>query len=380
MNISLVIKYCILALILWYLPGFSLFYFESSLSSPLSYLSYILILIFIIINGKSGNCTPMLIVGACYFLISSLANQAYMPDFKTFVIIVFKYFIIIWGGYEVMKKTSSNEMGIFMLIGALSILANTFLFENPKGDNGRYSGFYIDPNNAGLICSIGFALSFVFRKSLRIISKTTFTLLGILTFSRTFIVSWLLLNIVSIKLDIKNAKMIGIGFFLLSSLLIYNEFLPNKNVRLEQLGAMISGGDSSSSKGLQKDSRLDTWSRYFDALQDKPFFGNGYLAFGGNGVAPPVGVHNTYLMIMGESGIFTLLIFICYIIWLGIKCIKHFQEIPHVLMMLIALFLFLMTNHNFFTTDYSLLILVWIHTQVEKQEKDLTINLQTNAV
>ncbi|WP_299799159.1 O-antigen ligase family protein [uncultured Maribacter sp.] len=303
-----------------------------------------------------------------------------MPDFKTFVIIVFKYFIIIWGGYEVMKKTSSNEMGIFMLIGALSILANTFLFENPKGDNGRYSGFYIDPNNAGLICSIGFALSFVFRKSLRIISKTTFTLLGILTFSRTFIVSWLLLNIVSIKLDIKNAKMIGIGFFLLSSLLIYNEFLPNKNVRLEQLGAMISGGDSSSSKGLQKDSRLDTWSRYFDALQDKPFFGNGYLAFGGNGVAPPVGVHNTYLMIMGESGIFTLLIFICYIIWLGIKCIKHFQEIPHVLMMLIALFLFLMTNHNFFTTDYSLLILVWIHTQVEKQEKDLTINLQTNAV
>ena len=369
MKFTIVIKYVILSLILFQLPNFLLFFFNSGFSSTLSYLTYILIIVYVLIKGKSGNCIPMLIVGSLYFLISSISNQEYMPPFNTFITIVIKYFIIIWGGYEVMKDTNSKEMGVFLFIGALSILANIFLFENPNGDNGRYSGFYIDPNNGGLICLLGFSLTFTFRKSLRMVSKVIFTILGILTFSRTFIVSWILLNLLSIKLDLKNAKMLGIGFFLLSSLLIYNEFLPNKNVRLEQISAMISG-NSSKGNALEKDSRLETWSRYYDALFDKPILGNGYQAFGGNGVAPPVGVHNTYLLIWGESGIFTLLIFLIYLFFLAQKCIKHFKDSPYALMMFISLTLFLLTNHNFFTTDYSLLILVWIHIKIMNKEKN----------
>tara|TARA_R110000765_G_scaffold168384_3_gene273403 strand:+ start:20026 stop:21201 length:1176 start_codon:yes stop_codon:yes gene_type:complete len=366
------LRYSILALILWHLPGFTLVYVNGNISSILSYLSYGLILLYVLINGKTGNSLPMFFLGLIYFLISSVIEQTYMPDLKLFAIIVAKYFIIIWGGYEVMKNTSPKELWIFLLIGAFSIIGNMFIFNNLLADNGRYSGFYLDPNNAGLICLMGFALSFVLPRKIQLAGKLIFTILGLFTFSRTFIVSWLLINVLSIKLSVKNAKMLALGFALLSGLLVYNEFLPNKNRRLEELGAMISGNEKKA-QNLNKDSRLATWGRYYDFLMDNPILGNGYNAFTGAGVAPPVGVHNTYLLIWGEAGIIPLLIFLIYLASLLKKSYGYFKQIPHVLMMLLGLSLFLLTNHNFFTTDYSLMFLLWLHIQISKEIEDSKI-------
>lgn len=376
-----ILRYSTLALIIWHLPGFTLVYINGTISSLISYLSYGLILFYTLLSWKNGNSYPMLLLGALYFIIGSLTEQAYMPEPKQFFIIVIKYFIIIWGGYEVMRSTNAKEMWLYMLIGASSILGNMFLFNNPLADNGRYSGFYLDPNNAGLICLVGFALSFIMPKRIQLFGKIVFTLLGLFTFSRTFIISWLVLNILSIKLSIKNAKMLGLGFLLLSSLLIYNEFLPSKNRRLEELGAMISG-DEKKASNLNKDSRLETWGRFYDFLLEKPLFGNGYNSFTGEGIAPPVGVHNTYLLIWGEAGIFPLLIFLIYIMFLAKKGYSYFKKIPHVFMMLISLALFLMTNHNFLTTDYSLLIILWIHIQIFKEEQanNVVENIKLNEI
>lgn len=364
-RLSALIRYLILGLILWNIPGFTLVYLNGTLSSVLSYLSYGLILIYVLFNKKTGNNSAMLLIGTLYFIIGSLVNQTYMPDFSFFVIIIIKYFIIIWGGYEVMKHTSTKEFWFYMIIGAISILGNMFLFNDPKADYGRYSGFYLDPNNAGLICLIGFSLTFVIAKSFQLVGKITFTLLGLLTFSRTFILSWLLINLLSIRLNLKNAKMIALGFGILSTLLIYNEFLPVKNPRLEQIGAIFKGNEQKA-KGIDRDSRWETWSRYYNALTDKPIFGSGYGGFAGNGVAPPVGVHNTYLLLWGEAGIIPILIFIFYLCKIFIRTNRIFKTSPYALMMLLALSLFLLTNHNFFTNDYSLLILLWIDIQSRK--------------
>ena len=364
-----ILRFIILILIICHLPGFTLVYLNGNISSLLSYISYGLILLYVMLNGKTGNSYTMILLGTVYFIISSLVNQKYMPDFYFFVTTVLKYFIIIWGGYEVMKNTKPKEMWLFMLLGSISILGNMFLFNNPLEDNGRYSGFYLDPNNAGLICLMGFSLSFIMHKKMQLIGKVIFTVLGLFTFSRTFIISWLLINILSIKLNIKNAKMLALGFALLSTLLIYNEFLPSKNRRLEELGAMINGNEKKA-ENLNKDSRLATWGRYYEFLLNKPIFGNGYNAFGGNGVAPPVGVHNTYLLIWGEAGIVPLLIFLIYIASLLKKSYIVFKRIPFNFMMLLALSLFLLTNHNFFTTDYSLMILLWLHIQVHEEYKN----------
>jgi len=174
------------------------------------------------------------------------------------------------------------------------------------------------------------------------------------------------------RLSIKNARMLVLGFGILSMLLVFNEFLPVKNQRLEQIGAMASG-DAKKAKGINEDSRWETWSRYFDPLLDKPLFGNGYGGFGSNGVKSPVGVHNTYLLIWGEGGIIPIILFLSYIGYLFVKTNKEFSTAPHLLMMTIALSIFLLTNHNFLTTNYSILLYVWIHIKLKEKEQKVEV-------
>ncbi|MFN3136180.1 MAG: O-antigen ligase family protein [Allomuricauda sp.] len=361
-----ILRYAILALILWNFPGFTLVYINSSLSSLLSYSSYGLILSYVILNKKTGNSYEMLWLGLSYFLISILVSSAYIADQYTFYVTVIKYFIIIWGGYEVVKNTTKKELWFFLVIGSFSILANIFLFQNPRADYGRYSGFYLDPNNAGLVCSLGLALSFSILRSLQLFGKLSFTSLGLITLSRTYMVTWLLLNVMSIRLSVKNAKMLLIGFGALVLLVTFNEFLPVKNERLEQMGALIEGGQKSNVQSLNEDSRTETWARYYEAIFSKPIFGNGYHSFFGNGAANTKwGVHNTYLMLWGEGGILPLLIFLSFLGKLFFKGHRQFKEKPYALMMLLAIALFLMTNHNFMTNEYSIFILMWISIQLQ---------------
>ena len=360
------LRYAILVLILWHIPGFTLIYINGTLSSLLSYLSYGLIMLYVVFNGKTGNCYEMLLLGLSYFCISILVSQDFMVDSYSFYVEAIKYFIIVWGGYEVLRNTTKEELWFFMVIGALSILGNIFLFNSPKADYGRYSGFYLDANNGGLICLMGFALSFTIYKRFRLFGKLMVTGLGLITFSRTFIVSWLLLNVLSIRLDVKNVKMLVFGFGVLVLLVTFNDFLPVKSPRLAQLSAFVSGEQQRATSGLNKDSRTDTWARYYDALMEKPIFGNGYRSFYGNGViSSPWGVHNTYLLIWGEGGILPLLIFLTFLIKLFYRGFRQLKQKPYAVMMLTGLALFLMTNHNFMTNNYSIFLLIWIAIQLK---------------
>jgi O-antigen ligase len=247
-------------------------------------------------------------------------------------------------------------------------LGNIFLFQNPVADYGRYSGFYLDPNNGGLVCLMGLALSFTIIKPLRLFGKLSFTGLGLITLSRTYMVTWLLLNLMSIRLSLKNAKMLLIGFGVLILLVTYNEFLPVKNERLEQISALIDGSRRNNVQTLNEDSRTETWARYYDALFENPVFGNGYRSFYGNGVVKTKwGVHNTYLLIWGESGIITLLFFLGFLTRLFLRGYQQFKEKPHALLMLTGLAVFFMTNHNFMTNEYAIFILIWISIQLKKK-------------
>ena len=378
------LRYLILALVLLNVPGFTIVYINGSLASILSYTSYALILGYVILCNKSGNCKEMLLMGGLYFLTSGLVTQEYMPDTHYFLVIIIKYFVIIWGGYEVLKRTSKEELWIFMLIGTFSILGNIFLFQNPVADYGRYSGFYLDPNNAGLICLMGFALSFSIKPQWRLFGKLIFTALGLLTFSRTFMITWLFMNLLSIKLDVRNAKMLLVGFATVVLLVTFNEFLPVQNPRLQQLSDFINGESTNQVNGVDEDSREETWARYYDALLENPFFGNGYRSFLGNGVANTKwGVHNTYLLIWGEGGILPLLVFLIFMGKLFLWSWHEFKKKPYTFLMLINLALFLMTNHGFMITDYSLFLLVWIAIQLYSENNETSIeigelNMQNN--
>ncbi|MDO6518278.1 O-antigen ligase family protein [Zobellia uliginosa] len=371
------LKYSILALIMLNIPGIVMKEFSSVLSSMLSYLSFGLLLIFYLLNKRTGINGWLILIGLSYFTLSSLSGQSYMPLFIDFVIFCIKYFIIIICGYEVMKRTSDTELSIFLTIGALSILLQIFFFHNPLTDYGRYSGFYINPNAGGFICILGYSLSYSIKnEKLKGIAQMIFIAMGILTFSRTFIILWILINLIAIRVSIKNAYKLGIGLLLLLGLLTYNEFLPVKNPRISQISGFISG-DSRAAQDLNEGSRLETWEHFYGYLIDNPIFGNGFGAFGGGGVGGFIGVHNSYLKVWGEAGIIPFLLFLLFFGVLIKKSASIFLTHPHFLFMSISLMAILATNHNFFELGYLLFTALWIHVSLLKSEEENS-SLQNN--
>lgn len=206
-TINDLLRYSILVLLLFNFPGFVLKYFNPILSSILSYMSFGLLLVFYLFNNRTGYNGWLLIIGLLYFIISSLSGQSYMDPFIFHIIIWIKYFIVIICGYEVAKRTSSEELSMFLFIGALSIIFQILFFNNPLKDYGRYSGFYLNPNAAGFICILGYSLSFALKnKRFKLIAQLTFTFMGLLTFSRTFMLLWIIVNLISIKISIKKCQ------------------------------------------------------------------------------------------------------------------------------------------------------------------------------
>ncbi|SIS51216.1 O-Antigen ligase [Zobellia uliginosa] len=331
LTLNNILKYSILALILLNIPGFVLKYMNPVLSSILSYLSFGLLIVFYLINKRTGIHKWFVIIGILYFVISSLSGQSYIPELQFHLIIWVKYFIVIICGYEVVKRTSPNEFIIFLLIGAISIILQILFFNISLKDYGRYSGFFLNPNAAGFICILGYGLSYsVENKKYKFIAQWTFTFMGLLTFSRTFILIWLIINLISLKLSIKNINKLVLGFVLLLGLITYNSFLPVKNSRLTQLAGTISG-DSDAAKDLNEGSRFDTWATFYDFILEKPFFGNGFESFNGGGLGGFLGVHNSYLKILGEAGIFPFLLLVFYFIYLIKKSYNVFNLHPPII-------------------------------------------------
>ncbi len=84
-----------------------------------------------------------------------------------------------------------------------------------------------------------------------------------------------------------------------------------------------------------------------------------------------VGVHNTYLLIIGEAGIIPFLLFLAYFIYLFYWGIYFFKETPYLIMQTIALSVFLLANHNFFNFYYLTFAAMWIQYQIVEQKHSL---------
>jgi hypothetical protein len=313
--------------------------------------------------------TWLILLGFLYFGIGSLNNQMYLPDTVLYLIMIIKYFIVVIAGYSVIKDTTKNELFFFLLIGALTVFLQMFVFYNRAEDYGRYSGFYLNPNSLGFICMMGYGLTYGLEKKWRTIGQISFTIIGFLTFSRTFIIVWLLMNLLSIRLSIKNIRVLAIGIGLFIGLLTFNAFLPKSNPRLEAMSKIFEG-KSQNASALEGDSREKTWSLFYPSLISKPLLGNGYGAFVGGGVAGNIGVHNSYLRIMGEAGFIALLLFLIYFSAIFIKSWRLFLSYPHLFLMTFAYLLFLMTNHDFFEFGYLLFFIMWLqyHTFEKRNE------------
>ena len=361
-----------LIIILWGLPTFILLIYGDSAGSNVSYMLFILLIGFYFLNKKRKPSWPFLILGFCYFIISGLVA---VLDAKYFIFDLIKYFIIVICGAELARNTTQKMLFIILVIGASSIVFHAFYFQ---AGYGRYSGFFLNPNGAGLICIIGYSLGYsIDSKYLKLAGQFLFTFAGILTMSRTFIALWLLTSITAAIMNKKEMTTLGIGSFVLIIIFSLSSVLNLDAQRFSALEGLLD--KKVDSETITEDSRTDTWSFYTDVIIDNVIFGNGYKSMQGeanDNVGISVGVHNTYLMILGESGFIPFLIFIFIYIKLFLKSIRdHLESHKEYMFMLLTLIIFLFTSHNYFDNYFVLFISLWIFVKVNDNVEKQTENI-----
>ncbi len=377
-NIHGLIKIVILCSVLWSLPSFILAYFNSTISSLTTYGTFGLILVFYIITNDRGKIIPVFIIlGLGYYFISGL-NYTGSDEIKYYYYEIIKYLIIIIGGTVVIRKSTLKELYIILLFGAGSCILNAVFFPYHNANfyptYGRFSGFYLNPNIAGTICLIGFALSFgIAEKWWKYFGQIIFTIAGFVTLSRYFISIWLLMNLLSIIIDKRYVIVPILGTLFLLFIFTFPNALPLKADRFLAYKSIFSG-DQVDVKTLGNDSRTDTWATYTDIIFDKPFLGNGYQKLQGRHFGLHAGVHNTYLMVLGESGIFPFLILVSLYIFIIKKAFQKFKIEPHHFFLGIVLFTALLVSHNYFDKYFILFLSLYLFIILTNEKPATKIN------
>ena len=356
-----ILKYICFALVILNLPSITLVTFGPGLGSLLSHVTVLLLVVYYFFEKKTEPNWWLLLITLFYFLISGLQ---FSGETNLFLYELIKYSIFVICGFEMTKHITINELYVFFIIGTLSIGVEALFFTSKFG---RYSGFYLNPNVAGFICIYGYSIVYGMKNTtLKLIGQFVFTLMGFLTFSRTFIVIWLLLNLLSLKISIKNIRMFGVAFLIFSTLFFIDETVGLNNPRFEQLKSIVNN-ENVSTEEINENSRTETWALFYDQILEAPLFGNGYGYCSGK--LGTKGVHNSYLMIIGEAGIIPFFIFISLIIYIIYWSILLFKYSPNLIMQTIAVTVFLLTNHNFFTFYYITFALMWIQYQIVVQKE-----------
>ena len=332
----------------------------------LSYGTFFLIIIYFFLNKKEKPIVSFIVVGLLYFLISVLVDA---QNAENFIMTFIKYFIFIIMGIKLVKDTKDTEIYILLLIGALSVIYESIFIIDIGG---RFSGFYLNPNSAGFICILGYCLSLsIDNKKLRLLGQILFSIAGLVTFSRTFLLLWVLISIVSLSISYKNAYKIVIGVVLFSLFLSFGDKFDFNASRLEAFSTILDGKISDE---MGEDSRTQTWALYYKKIFDSPIFGNGYLSFSGktfgtgDSAYSNVGVHNTPLLIIGEAGFFTFLYFMWIYGGFFIEGIRIFKEEPLIFLVSFSLLMYMLTSHNYFDNYLILFVSIWLYMKIDVQK------------
>lgn len=355
-----ILKHTILALVILNIPMFGLIAFSPTVGSLASALALVVLALYYFFIKKSKPLLVLLILGILYY---SIGGIGFSGDVSDFIKNVFRYFLFIFSINEVAKNTTNKEACFYLLIGAISIILHALVFSD---DYGRYAGLYINPNKAGLICILGFAFTYTLsNKKQKLIGQVLFTIAGLATLSRYFILMLVLVNVASIFANRKNA--IGLLAGAIGLIVIINTPAFELNAdRFSALQSIFSDEDVKTTI-ITKESRQETWALYTDAILDNVLIGNGYGSMQGDErgtVGIRVGVHNTYLMVLGESGFIPFFILVFFHISLIIKSIRRFKINPEYTYLSLVIATYLLVSHNYFYNYVILFFTIWLYARV----------------
>lgn len=362
------LKLIILLLVFCNLPSYFLIKTNAVIGQILSYSTFLLLIVYYYFSEHKKAITPFIVFGLLFFLISIMVNS---QNDEGYLVTLTKYFIFIIMGVSVVTDTTKDDIFLVLLFGCLSIIFESIFIE---GIGGRYRGFYINPNAAGYACILGYSLSFsINNKTLKIIGQILFSIAGFVTFSRTFLLIWILVNLLSLLINYKNVYKILIGVVLFGLFLSFGEKLDLSTKRIHAFSGILEG---KANDDLTEDSRTETWSRYYNQILDNPVWGNGYHSFSGEIFGPDYnsftvrnGVHNTFLMVIGEAGFFVL----AYFLWIYgcflISGVKMFRDNPAIFLVSFSLIMYMLTNHNYFENNLVLFVSMWLYIQIDMDKK-----------
>ncbi|WP_276166277.1 O-antigen ligase family protein [Zobellia alginiliquefaciens] len=363
------IKYILLFLLLCNIPAYSLVYFGPGSGATTSVLSSLLLIIyFALAKPKHKPPLPFIIFGLMFFCFSSF-NYSEVDTTNFFIKEFSRFMIVAFCSATLLYHSKTSDFFFILLIGALSIICNAILFPEANAEHnlviGRFSGFFLNPNYAGSACLIGFALSYrINSRYIMLAGQFLFTFAGILTLSRTFVIVWLLINLIAIYKSRKNlmAPLIGVGVLLVVFTMTDTKiFASNRFSALES----FFGDGPVETETLKEDSRTDTWAMYYDMITDKPLFGHGFMKLQKHTSELP-GVHNTYLLVIGEGGIVPFLILIGIYFYLLIKSYNHFGSHPELLYIILIVMLSMTTGHTYFFIYNNILFSIYVFIMIKK--------------
>lgn len=359
-----ILQFIALILITWGASSFSLVAFGPEIGTMVSSLTYLTLLVYYFISEKRRLLFAFIFLGLTYYLIS---GYVFIESSKDYINELIKYFILIICGAELARNTSAQQLCFFLFVGSTSILIHATLFADGYG---RYSGFYLDPNGASFVCLLGYCLSYNIKNvKIKYLYILIFTFSGILTFSRYFLVMWFILSILAIVANKKNAQGLLLGFGTLVFILSLATVLQLNTQRLAMIQGVVRN-QSIESTGFAEDSRTKQWSRYIDDVLTEPIVGNGFKSFSGSSDGKQ-GVHNTYLMTIGEAGFIPFFIMIGIFIFILKKSFSLFYTKTHLTLMAIALSTLLMVIHNYFDNEILVFISIWIFVKVTQKHSEL---------
>ena len=373
-----IISFVVLFLTLLNIPSIVLETQSVGLSSPISYFTFFLLGALIVTN-KAKFPKPILFIAgisSLYFFIGAFQYE------DSFIILFFEYvkfLLYLFGLFISLRYINQNTIILLLLAGAITILLDSlfFRFNDFQGigyvsEYGRYSGFYLNPNTASLICMIGCVLTIIKKDAWKILI-IPFSILGFLTLSRAFFLGWFLITSIYLFYNRKHLlKSFLILIVIFYSLVTFSEKLKLDSNRFQFLTGMFSGRIDS--KILYDDSRADQWAKFYDRIIDSPFIGNGYSSFSKSFIDEKgQGVHNTFLLIFGESGFLPFLLFLALFIWLLNRTFTSIRHNIESFLLLLVLILTWLVSHSFFSSGIQIFILIFIIYKITQKSYIKTI-------
>lgn len=284
-----------------------------------------------------------LIIGGVVAVLFSNVLFNLSLTFSLLIKYITSVLIVMAGYYSVLFSINRIEK-LMRLVLVLCFIASIFI---PFGDvvnisgkiashGERGSGLFGNPNEAGVIAAVGMAVTLVAinRIWLKVCLACFFFSMALFTFSKTaffMVVAIWLLNI-AVKNNVSKGimRLVLFAIILFSFLALFRDvivlmFDGHQAKRVGQILDLIlfSSSESAGGGGIEE-SRGYLWKIGLHKISQNPFWGNGLGALhsmdGGNlSVNTNVrqGVHNTYLVKLGDAGVIALIAFIGFLLIFG---------------------------------------------------------------